>query len=73
MPASWAKALAPTMALLGCTAKPVTAETSLDADTVEDRLLTLITQGFGDFEPAESGTIVYTFYDMGEQREQEAG
>ena len=54
------------------TVADVMAETSLDADTVEDRLLSLITQGFGDFEPTESGTIVYSFYDMQKQREQEA-
>lgn len=54
------------------TVADVMAETSLDADTVEDRLLSLITQGFGDYEPAESGTIVYSFYDMHEQPEQEA-
>jgi hypothetical protein len=34
MPDSWAKALAPTMALFGCTAKPVMPDTSLEAGTM---------------------------------------
>ena len=51
----------------------VMSETSLDARTAEDRLLALVTQGFGDFDAAESGTIVYSFYGMESRGHEEVG
>src|SRR5947207_13382560 len=66
MPDSCAKALAPTMALFGCTGKPVMLETSFDAGTIwvvsmrvvqgntSLRVLTAITISSSDALPARS-------------------
>ena len=43
------------------TVADVIADTGFDAESAQDRLLASVTQGFGDFEPAESRSIVYTF------------
>ena len=45
----------------------VVAETSVSAETAQERLSSLMTDGFGDFELTDSGSIVYSFWDM-EQR-----
>ena len=42
----------------------VVADTAMDADTVKETLMSLVTQGFADFDLIESGEIVYSFYDM---------
>jgi len=42
----------------------VVADTAMDADTVKDTLMALVTQGFADFDMTDSGEIVYSFYDM---------
>ncbi len=42
----------------------VVADTAMDPDTVKDTLMSLVTQGFADFDLTESGEIVYSFYDM---------
>src|ERR1700704_7194531 len=66
MPDSCAKALAPTIALFGCTGKPVMLDTSLDAATIcvvsmrvvqgntSLRVLTAITTSSSDALPARS-------------------
>ena len=42
----------------------VVADTAMDADTVKETLMALVTQGFANFDLTESGDIVYSFYDM---------
>ena len=42
----------------------VVADTAMDADTVKETLMALVTQGFANFDLTESGEIVYSFYDM---------
>ena len=39
-------------------------DTAMDADTVKETLMALVTQGFANFDLTESGDIVYSFYDM---------
>ena len=54
------------------TVADVVTQTALDADTVEDRLMSLTTQGFAEIDPSESGSIVYSFSGLDAARDKEA-
>ena len=62
MPASCANALAPTIALLGCTAKPVIAETNLEA--LKEIVYQLRLRNIG-------GIIIVDFIDMANEESKE--